>query len=111
MATPPNVGDVSIYAGDTVVFPAYRFRGSGGEPLDLSDWTWRAQWRKDRKSQTAVTLVVDDSQSGEGLIQISVPSSTSSNLGSGVWDLEGTNGSTVKTWAQGTTTFTTDVTR
>ena len=109
---PTLVPAVLVYAGDTITFPTYTITDSAGTPVDLSAWTWRAQWRYVATADVAVELDVDDSQAADGIIKISADSTDSRAMGrDGVWDLQGTQGSTVQTWIYGPTEWVEDVTR
>jgi len=69
MSAPTVVPTVYIYAGDTCVFPTYTFL-TDTVPVDLSDYTWTAQWRLSRDSAESIALTVDDSGAAVGEINI-----------------------------------------
>lgn len=109
---PVQVPDVAIYAGDTVEFPQYSFQGENEESLNLSGYTWRAQWRAAAVSKTAIELEVDDTDAAEGILRVRASSANTAAMNSsGVWDLQATDGDTVTTWLRGKTVLTRDVTR
>lgn len=111
---PTKITDISIYRGDTVDFPTLRFRedGTDGAYLDLSSWTWSAQWRKFPDAASFLSLEVDSSSSNEGWIFVTAPSDVTSQMHSnGVWDLQGTHDGITETKVYGNTILTPDVTR
>lgn len=109
---PITVPVVSVYGGDDLTFPTYIIEDPDGTPVDLSSWTWTAQWRQYATSTTAVTLDVDDTDADVGEIIISATAAQTRDMrGSGVWDLQGVLSGTTKTWLVGKTTYVEDVTR
>lgn len=110
---PSKVPDVPIYRGDTIAFPPLRFLASvGGSVLNLSAWTWKAQWRKEPNSKAALNLVVDATSAVSGWIYVTAPASVTALMEvSGFWDLQGTLNGVVETKVFGKTVLTQDVTR
>lgn len=109
---PASVPDVPIYAGDTVDFPPYTFQDENDDPLDVSGYSWSAQWRAYPTAKTSIELAVDDTDAATGTVRVSASSEqTSSMTGNGVWDLQAIDGDRVTTWVRGVTVFTKDVTR
>ena len=85
-----------------------------GEPLDLSQWSWLAQARKDADADTVMaTITVDTTRAAQGILTLSIPSATTETMSAGVWDLQGTNmdDGRVKTFGKGTTAVQKDVSR
>ena len=108
---PPLVPPVAVYSGDDCVFPEYQFN-SGATFMNLSAWSFTAQWRSERGSGALIELSVDDSDSATGKILLSAtPLQTAAMAGSGHWDLQGIKGSEVRTFIQGETVFSLDVSR
>jgi hypothetical protein len=112
MAQPFEVPSVAVYAGDSLEFPTYQVLDSDKVAVDLSSWTWRAQWRRNPMSSTFIELTIDDSDAADGKIYISATPEQTTEMGSsGVWDLQGTKAGEVETWLRGPTVYTQDVTR
>lgn len=112
MSFPTNVGTLSVYAGDTFS-QTFTFK-EDGEAIDLVDagWSaWTSQYRKNANSTTAVSFTVDASAAASGQITISLSAAQTANLDSGVFDLQATQGSLVRTWIAGGLSVTKDVTR
>jgi hypothetical protein len=112
MSFPTNVGTLSVYAGDTFS-QTFTFK-EDGSAIDLVDagWSaWTAQYRKNASSTTAVSFAVDTSAAASGQITISLSATQTANLESGVFDLQATQGSLVRTWIAGGLSVTKDVTR
>jgi hypothetical protein len=111
---PATVSDIPIYAGDSV-YLEYRFRTEpepAGDPVDLSAWTFSAQWRKNRSDEEFVAFTVDQSDKANGVIILTMTSGQAQSLGSdGFMDLRGINGPIERTFLQGRTVWTQDVTR
>jgi hypothetical protein len=111
--SPFTVPPVNVYAGDDVS-TEYVFK-ENNDPLDLSDWTFTAQWRADVDASTALDLDVDDSDAAEGFVRVVISDETSAAMGqNGVWDLEGrrgNDGEEVRTFLVGRTVWRKDVTR
>jgi hypothetical protein len=82
-----------------------------GDPVDLSDRTWAAQWRRHADSDDAVAFVIDASA---GVLLASLTGAVTADLPTkGVWDLQGTYiaDGLVETLLAGPVTCTKDVTR
>lgn len=109
MSCPVSVPSVCAYAGDTLVFPTYSFE-TAGIPTDLSAWdSWAAQWRPNSDSDEAMVLTVVKTASS---FAITATAEQTRAMGeSGVWDLQATDGSVVKTFIRGETVYQMDVTR
>jgi hypothetical protein len=102
---------VPVYAGDTLSVE-YRFRDSAGLPVDLSVWTFTAQWRVNVAGETAIPFTVDVSGVASGVLRLSMTSAqTQSMTSSGVFDVQGIDGVTVRTFVRSATVFEGDVTR
>ena len=112
MSFPTNVGTLSVYAGDTFS-QTFTFK-EDGSAIDLVDagWSsWTAQYRKNANSTTAVSFTVDASAAATGQITISLSAAQTATLDSGVFDLQATQGSVVRTWVTGGINWSKDVTR
>lgn len=112
MPFPSRVPPVAIYEGDDLVWPTYTFT-EAGVPINLSSYTWAAQWRVTADAAESITLALDLSQQAVGKI---TPSATAAQTAqmvatNGVWDLQSTKAGVVRTWVYGQTTSTKDVTR
>ena len=109
---PIKVPPVTVYAGNDVVFPEYMFLDGTGSGVDLSDWSWQAQWRPNRYSDRVIELSVDVSDSVNGKIVVSATDSdTVSMKTKGVWDLTGVLIDETKTLIYGETRYVNRVTR
>lgn len=117
MATPTTlpyqVEPVNVYRGDTTTWPTYIFYADDGvTPINFTGYTWLAQWRENTESATPVVLTVDVSEAAVGQLSISATAAQTADFtGRGVWDLQGTNGSVIHTWARGAVTTVSDVSR
>lgn len=86
----PGFRLLSIYAGDDYDHVVTVVDGND-VPVDLSDRTWAAQWRKDEVSPNAVAFVVDSTNAAAGVLVVSMARSLTATLPrTGVWDLQGT---------------------
>jgi len=85
--------DLKLYAGDPTAVVVTALDKTTKQPVDLSDRTWAAQWRRKRSSAAAVDLAVDDSGAVGGVIVVHFPGDLDPL---GVWDLEGTHAVTGK---------------
>lgn len=104
----PAVLDLKLYAGDETAVVVTALDRKTKTPVDLSDRTWTAQWRRKRTSTAAVTLAVDDSGATGGVIIVHFPG----NLDPlGVWDLEGDHAGGKDTILTGDVRVEPDVTR
>lgn len=118
----PPVLDLSIYAGDGVLFQLV-CKDEQGAPIDITGTT-QAQVRLDRSETSSpiveiTTLVTDSttgiievSMTGEQTQQLSADPSSKNGKFSGVWDLEWTAvGAEPRTLCQGKVECVADVTR
>lgn len=111
MSFPTRVDMVTLYAGDTSVWPTYEFL-TDGEPENLTAYTWAAQWRRTPDAAESVTLAVDTTELAQGRITVSVPAATTEAMvGLGIWDLQATLGAVVRTRLVGPVRVVQDVTR
>jgi hypothetical protein len=75
-----------VYSGDGFS-QELAFTGSDDGPIDLTDATLSAQWRKfPGTTPTEFTIEVDDAEAGE--VTLSLTGEETSALKSGVWDLQ-----------------------
>lgn len=109
MSFPIAAPDWNIYAGDTFS-QSYVFK-TDGTAINLSSqgWSsWVAKWQP--YQGTGITLTVDASQASTGTIVITAtPTQTEAMNGPGLWDLQASQGSTVRTWIRGKSQFIQDV--
>lgn len=107
----PGSRSLTVYAGDDYTHTVTAVDGNG-DPVDLSDRTWTAQWRRSRVSATAVAFTVDTTNAAAGVLVVSLTAAQTAQLASGEWDLQGVYGDgTVETLLQGEVVVTKDVTR
>ena len=110
MSFPVVVPDWAMYSGDT--FSQTYVLKSDGTAINLvtQGWTsWVAKW-KPYVGSTVVTLTVDTTSAASGQITITATSAQTAAMdGPGLWDVQATNGSTVRTWLRGKTSFIQDV--
>jgi hypothetical protein len=104
----PAVLDLKLYAGDETAVVVTALDRVTKTPVDLSDRTWAAQWRRKRSSSTAVDLSVDDSGANAGVLIVYFPG-TLDPLG--CWDLEGDHAGGKDTILTGEVRVEPDVTR
>ena len=111
---PATVSTVPVYAGDNL-YLQYNFLDAlppAGVGVDLSAWTFTAQWRTTRNSESYIDFTVDESNKATGVIVLTMTGlQTESMSCNGFFDLNGVDGSEVRTFLQGTTSWTQDVTR
>lgn len=110
---PLKVPTLKLYRGDSF-FQSFVFKDSEtGEVRNLSEegWSdWTAQWRPNIDSDNFTLFSVDANQASTGVISIELTPEQTSSLQNGVWDLQGTQGTTIKTWLSGKLELTKDVT-
>jgi len=104
----PSVLDLKLYAGDETAVVVRALDRVTKTPVDLSDRTWAAQWRRKRSSATAVDLAVDDSGASGGVIIVYFPGDLDPL---GCWDLEGDHAGGKDTIMTGEVRVEPDVTR
>jgi hypothetical protein len=104
----PAVLDLKLYAGDETAVVVTALDHVTKTPVDLSDRTWAAQWRRKRSSPTAVVLAVDDSGAANGVIVVHFPGDLAPQ---GCWDLEGDHAGGKDTILTGEVSVEPDVTR
>ena len=118
---PASIPAEEIYAGDTWSrsFEIRRRDATDpavSAPVDLvaDGWGgWIAQWRsRADSSEEPIELGVDASQAADGVMTLSATAAqTRAMRQSGVWDLQASRGSEVRTWLAGSFTWGWDVTR
>ena len=86
---------------------------AGVTPMNLSGWTWSAQWRPSHASSTVVAFTVDASEASTGQLVLTMTGEqTAAMLVDGVFDLQGTKaGAQPWTPVWGRTVWQPDVTR
>lgn len=113
MAFPTTVPELMIYAGDTYT-QQFIFLDSEGDPIDLNaaGWDdWEAQYRRYRDSHEHVSFTVDATAAVDGEITINLTAEQTLDLHSGVWDLQASDGATVRTFVTSSVYVQRDVTR
>lgn len=115
MATPtvdlrPGKLNIKTSRGDTVAVPITI--QEGGVAADLTGRTYAAQIRRTKASATSVAVTVDTTDAADGDLVLRLTAVAAAAL-SGVyeWDLQQTQGGTVRTILEGRWTFGPDVTR
>jgi hypothetical protein len=112
---PVSVPDITMYAGDTFVSPSYIMKtGSPLAPINLvtEGWTnWTAQWRTNQVDPNYIAFTVDTTQASSGVISFTATATQSRSFWNGVWDVQATNGTEVRTWIRGKLNYVEDVTR
>jgi hypothetical protein len=109
----PAVRDLELYRGDDYTHQInFVTDEDTPEPMNLTDYEFRAQIRDRPEGSTAVraTFNIDISQSGEGIIVLSLPPGTT-RIKAGYWDLEVYDGNITETWLKGSVTLDGDVTK
>lgn len=108
---PTEIPAVDVYSGDNLTLE-YRFRDDVDAPMDVSGYTFTAQWRPSTSADRSVPFTVDQTQTAVGVIVLSMTGEqTASMRGGGVFDVQGVDGATVKTFLRGSTRWVQDVTR
>lgn len=110
---PVGVPTLEIYRGDSFSQSYVLKDAVTGDPRDLSaeGWSgWIAQWRPFVDSDETVDFTVDVSDVAEGRVGIALSAAQTAGLRRGVWDLQASQGSVVRTWLSGNVDFVKDVT-
>ena len=106
----PGKLNIKTSRGDTVGVPLTI--QEGGVPANLTGRTFAAQIRRAKAASTAVTVEVDTTGAAAGELVLRLAAATTAALsGAYTWDLQQTQGGTVRTIIEGTWTFGPDVTR
>ena len=106
----PGSHNLTLYRGDSFT-QAFTFT-QGGVPLVLPASGWLCQVRASTSSDAVSgTFAVDSSGAGSGVVVISVTAAESAVFSPGVYDLQLTDGSAVRTYLRGMVTVTKDVSR
>jgi hypothetical protein len=109
----PAVRDLDIYRGDDYAHEILFVNNADTpEPLNLVDYTFKAQIRDRPQGSTAAraSFDIDVSRAGEGIIVLSLPEAMT-RINSGYWDLEVFDGYSIRTWLKGSVTVSGDVTQ
>lgn len=65
------------------------FSDENGDPIDMSDSTFRAQFRRKASASSSVAFTVDDSEAADGKVTLSLSSAvTGALLHTFLWDFE-----------------------
>ena len=119
----PGTFDIAAYRGDTKEW-TLTFADDAAAPVDMSAWTWLAQVRasRDEPDTVVATFTVDDTNAATGTLILTLPAAQAALLVTGTtdglptpgkatyyWDLQGTDGTVVKTWLAGKVKVTGDV--
>lgn len=116
MATPtvdlrPQRFDMKFQRGDTVGYPLGIKEGDPPELADLTGRTFAAQLRRSPNSSSAVDVEVDLAEAADGVVILRLePSVTQTLVGEYKWDLQQTQGGTVRTILAGRWIFDADTT-
>lgn len=115
----PGKYDFAAYRGDTKQW-TIDFADDATPPVavDMSAWSWEAQIRAtlDEPDSIVATLTVDETDAAAGSLTLTLPAAEADNLvtvdgrATYYWDLQGTDGTVVKTWLAGKVKVTGDVT-
>jgi hypothetical protein len=85
----PATHDLALYDGDGHVLE-YEIVDGSSVALNVSAYTWTAQWRVSRSAVAKVDLEVDVSDAATGIIRVEWTAAIMAAIGSkGVWDLQG----------------------
>lgn len=113
----PDTLDLVFYAGDSGDFQM-EFIDTSGNLIDVSGFTWNAQIRNIRTSDSLISLAIDTSSASSGLLTVNIPGTVTRMIAQKTWDkvsqwdIQGTiSGADPITVLQGTITSTMDVTR
>jgi hypothetical protein len=114
ISTLPAELDMTIYAGDTLTIQ-FSFTDQASNPVNMTG-TWTAEIRVNPADPDPplASFTVDSSAAATGTITATLTSASSQSLPVAqplVWDLEQTNGASVRTTHKGIITVTEDVTR
>ena len=114
----PGKYDFAAYRGDTKQWTIdFADDSAPPSPVDMSVWTWLAQIRSslDEPDTVVATITVDDTDAATGTLALTLPATEAANLvtvdgkATYYWDLQGTDGTVVKTWLAGKVKVTGDV--
>ncbi len=108
----PVSKDLKIYAGDDYTC-MFTFKNGAGDPLNVSDFVFRAQIRSYPQASTVMAeFDVDGSSSATGVIVLRLGKTVTRVLKDGVWDFQRTDSSgNVRTLVAGKITVEPEVTR
>jgi len=106
----PGTYDLTLYQGDTWT-QVFRFETPGGEPVDISTWTWAAQIRAHPRAAAAVTLTC--TPGNDGVLTVELAAEDAAGLpATGVWDLQAADADGWEhTWLAGDVTVLPEVSR
>lgn len=114
----PGTLNITAYRGDTKAWTvAFADDSTPPTAVDVSAWTWLAQVRStlDEPNSVVATFDVDTTDAATGTLVVTLPATEAANLitvdgrATYYWDLQGTNGTVVKTWLAGKVKVTGDV--
>jgi hypothetical protein len=105
----PGECDLSgVRRGDTVSFRVTVTEDDGTTAKDVSGYTWLAQLRETADSATALAeFTVDDTDAATGILVLTLPAAdwpaeaSPEPAEKWAWDLQGTSGTTVRTYLAG----------
>lgn len=116
----PGTYNFTAYRGDTKQWSVtFQDDATPPAPVDMSSWTtWEAQIRAtlDEPTSVVATLTVDATAAATGTLTLTLPATEAAKLvtvdgkATYYWDLQGTDGTVVKTWLAGKVKVTGDVT-
>lgn len=106
----PATYDLTLYQGDTFT-RTFKFETPGGEPVDITTWTWTAQIRAHPRAATATALVCTPGVDGVLTVELSAEAAAALPA-EGVWDLQASDsGGWEHTWLAGNVTVLPEVSR
>lgn len=108
----PAVLDLTIYKGDTFLLPL-TFNDSTGDPIDIGTYTFKGQI-KASFSETVPLAEFDfdfDTNGADGKVTASLTHLQTTDLRSGVYDIQATVGDVVQTYLYGKVRTTGEVTK
>lgn len=109
----PAPRDLEFYRGDDYTHVlTFVDNGDPPAPLDLSEYTFKAQIRDRSENGTIVyaEFEIDVTQANIGVIVLRL-SGSATRIKPGYWDLEVDDGSGIQTWLKGSVTPSGDVTK
>lgn len=111
---PVSVPTLEVYRGDSFSQSFVFKDATTGAVRNLvsEGWgSWVAQWRPFVGSAELVAFAVDTTQASTGRVGVALTAVQTAGLRRGVWDLQASQGSVVRTWLAGDVSFSEDVTR
>lgn len=110
---PTKAPTFKVYRGDDFMKEFIFKDPATNQPLNLETegWgTWEAKWRPHLDSVEYIDFLVDETEKQSGVISISLSPEKTRLLKDGVWDLQSSNSTIIKTWVFGKIEVLKDVT-